>query len=193
MCRILQSPVNVNKQNLISDKDPIMFDYYAHDFSNNIENFSAKSSAKGMTVGGVEYHLSQFHFHTPSEHTIDGKSYPAVAHFVHHDKDGNLAVVGVMYKVGKPNKKFKEIVESENMGMKKKIAVESSDLTELLPVNREYFHYMGSLTTPPCTEGVSWFVMKHPVEISQKQLDDLNKLMPNNARPIQDPNGRVAQ
>jgi carbonic anhydrase len=98
-----------------------------------------------------------------------------------------------MFEVGKPNKKFKEIVESENMGVQKKIAVESSDLTELLPVNKEYFHYMGSLTTPPCTEGVKWFVMKHPVEVSQDDLDALNKIMPNNSRPIQDPNGRLAQ
>ena len=190
---ILQSPIDVKKENLISNKDPIIFDYNAHDFSNNIADFKTKGKVKGITVDGVEYHLSQFHFHTPSEHSIDGKIYPDVAHFVHHDKDDNLAVVGVLFEVGNPNEKFKKIIDSTNMDIEKKRAVEAGDITELLPVNREYFHYMGSLTTPPCTEGVNWFLMKNPVEVSQEDLDALVASMPNNARPIQDPKGRVAQ
>ena len=190
---ITQSPININKKDLVSNKDPIMFDYEAHPLSNNIENFTDKGLTKGMKVDNKEYHLSQFHFHTPSEHSIDGKIYPAEVHFVHHDEDGNLAVVGVLFKEGKYNSKFENVIESANQGITKKHAVEASNIMKLLPEDKEYLHYMGSLTTPPCTAGVNWFVMKHQVEASKEQLTALAKAMPANARPIQESFGRVAK
>lgn len=129
----------------------------------------------------------------PSEHSINNKIYPAELHFVHQDKDANLAVVGVFLTEGASNKVIKEIIDTANKGDKAKHAIGDDDLMNLIPKNKEYFHYMGSLTTPPCTEGVHWYVMKNPIEMSKEEIAELDKIMPENARPIQDPKGRVAK
>ena len=190
---ITQSPIDLTKKNLISNKEPISFDYKAYSLSQTRFGFKYYNRSKSMTVDGKTYDLSQFHFHMPAEHTVSGKRFPAEMHLVHHDRDGNLAVVAVLFKEGKSNKVFKEIVDTADKSDEEKYIIEAGDITSLLPENKEYFHYMGSLTTPPCTEGVNWYVLKHKVEVSKEDLSALNKAIIYNSRPIQDAAGRVAR
>jgi len=115
-----------------------------------------------MVVDGKKYELEQFHFHTPSENYIRGIEYPFKAHFVHISKDGIITVIGVMFKEGKENKVLSKIWLKFPLkkGEKVHINLSANDINNLLPKNREYYKFMGSLTTPPCTEGVTWIVFK---------------------------------
>jgi carbonic anhydrase len=145
-----------------------------------------------IVLDGVSYGLVQFHFHTPSEHTIDGASYPLELHLVHKDGSGNLAVVGVMLEKGEKNPVLsqvwgKSLPKSEG----KEVALKSPiDLNALLPSDRAAYRYLGSLTTPPCSEGVKWIVMKSSVTMTTKQIAAFKKLFPMNARPLQPINAR---
>ncbi|HEY1759837.1 MAG TPA: carbonic anhydrase family protein [Bryobacteraceae bacterium] len=189
-----QSPIDIRNPALQS-LPVLAFDYSAVplkiiDNGHSIQvNYSPGSF---MTVAGARYELRQFHFHHPSEERIKGKSYPMAVHLVHADKDGKLAVVAIPLEKGPPNKTIQDIwtrlpkvkdVEQEAGA----IAINAADL---LPKQTGYFTYSGSLTTPPCTEGVTWFVLKTPVAISQGQIDIFSKLYPDNARPIQPTRGR---
>jgi carbonic anhydrase len=146
-----------------------------------------------MVVDGITFELKQFHFHTPSENHINGKSFPLEAHYVHLDKDGNIAVLALMFEEGKENSELAKIWKK----MPKKAAAKSELKLEniasaLLPENKDYYRFNGSLTTPPCTEGVRWLVLKTPVSISKEQVEHFLHTMhhPNN-RPIQKTNARV--
>ena len=140
-----------------------------------------------ITLHGKEYKLNQFHFHGKSEHTIDGRRYNAVGHFVHLAKDGAVAVVAVMFEVGDENPAMKTILD--NLG--KSVSMNPADL---LPVDtNHYYHYKGSFTTPPCTEQVQWYVLKDTVNVSQEQLAQLRKYYTNNERPVQALNGRKVE
>ena len=148
-------------------------------------------AAGAVTLDGVEYKLLQFHFHTPSEEKIDGKAYPLVAHLVHKNAQGQLAVVAVLFRVGKENTALKPVFEhlptKESETFKLGLDINSADL---LPANRAYYAFMGSLTTPPCSEEVRWQVLKTPVELSASQLAAFRRLYQMNARPVQPLNGR---
>ena len=145
------------------------------------------SFAEGDTLqmGDRKYTLQQFHFHHPSEHLVEGKRFAMEAHFVHAAPDG-LAVVGVLMLPGKPNAVFKKIVSTmppeEGPPVPADPAIEPS---RLLPAQRSYFHYEGSLTTPPCSETVDWIVLVHPVEVDEVDIGRFAKLYPTNARPVQ--------
>ncbi len=147
-----------------------------------------------VMLGGDAYQLLQFHFHTPSEERINGKSFPLVAHMVHRNEDGKLAVVAVLFKLGKENPVLAKIfsVMPHKEGGKAELA-EPLNPGDLLPTKQAYYSFMGSLTTPPCTEGVRWQVLEEPVEISHAQLMAFHKLYRMNARPIQPLNGRDVQ
>jgi len=137
-----------------------------------------------MAFNGIEYKLLQFHFHGRSENTIDGKHYALEAHMVHQNKDGGLAVVGILFKEGKNNPLLDNILG--NVG--EVIRVNPNDL---LPEDTQrYYHWQGSLTTPPCSEGVEWFLMKTPIEASKDQIAAFRKYYDNNFRPTQPLNGR---
>jgi len=142
-----------------------------------------------LTLGDKEYDLIQFHFHTPSEHTVEGKSYPAEVHLVHAADDGTLAVIGVFYEVGEANEALAKFWdELPNVGSANPVDFNAA---ELLPEDRTTYTYDGSLTTPPCSEVVSWHVMKTPVSISQEQLDALSEMHGvQNNRPVQPLNDR---
>ena len=144
-----------------------------------------------VSIGDHRYALKQFHFHSPSENEIDGKRHPLEAHFVHADADGNLAVVAVMFEEGAENKALKQAWAHmpEKAGQVLKADATAGDL---LPDNHDYYRYNGSLTTPPCTEGVTWLVMQHPLAASAKQIKQFEHVMhhPNN-RPIQQANARL--
>ncbi len=147
-----------------------------------------------VTYQGNQYELVQFHFHVPSEHTINGKSWPMNVHFVHKDKNGKLLVIEVLFNEGTENAELAKIM---SVASHKEETVTKDDMTvdarKLLPANIAYYHYDGSLTTPPCTEGVSWFVMKSSIEVAQRDIGAFKEIFPFNARPVQPLNGRIVE
>lgn len=151
------------------------------------------SKAGGVVLQGGSYELLQFHFHTPSEELIDGKSFPLVAHLVHKNKMGDLAVIAVLFEEGVENQAIAPIFSAMPLIEGRMSLTSSFDATSLLPSNLDYYQFMGSLTTPPCNEGVSWQVLKTPVSISPSQIKRFHEAYKMNARPIQPLNGRVIQ
>ncbi len=150
------------------------------------------AGAGAMRLASGDYKLVQFHFHTPSEESIDGKRFPLVAHLVHKNENGALAVVAVLFKKGKENAALKQVFAELPAAAGDKHPLASNiDMMATLPSTHAYYAYMGSLTTPPCSEGVHWQVLKQPSEISGKQLAAFRKLYPMNARPVQPLNGRI--
>lgn len=147
-------------------------------------NYNPGSS---ITVDSMVFDLKQFHFHSPSENTINGKSFPMEAHFVHADAKGNLAVVALMFEEGESNKVLEKIWPQVVQVVNGKGAIRPEvDAADLLGAHHDYYRYNGSLTTPPCSEGVRWFVLKHPAKATSEQLGVVGKTIghPNN-RPVQ--------
>ncbi|MES9978664.1 MAG: carbonic anhydrase family protein [Candidatus Thiodiazotropha sp. 6PLUC5] len=140
-----------------------------------------------LMVGDHPYKLLQFHFHTPSEHAREGQRYPMEVHLVHKSADGNLAVVGIFFKRGNENPTLRKILDNTSTEINKVNLVQATTINaaDLLPSNRQLFHYSGSLTTPPCSENVNWFVMKTPIEVSDAQVNQFKNLIGENARPLQ--------
>jgi carbonic anhydrase len=149
---------------------------------------------QSLKLGDQTYELLQFHFHTPSEETIAGRHAAMVAHFVHRNDAGELGVVGVLIEQGKRNPAFEGIF-SHLPRPGEKITVEglTLDLAALLPADKGYYAYEGSLTTPPCSQGVSWMILKTPVKLGAEQIKAFRRLFNANARPIQPLNGRIVQ
>ena len=147
-----------------------------------------------LTYAGKSYHLKQFHFHTPSEHTINGQHMPMEMHMVHQSDDGALAVVGVLIKEGKePNPNFATIIANfpDAKGESKHITDQHLELNLHMPADNYAYHYTGSLTTPPCSENVQWLVLRDMISISKDQIDAFaSRIGPNN-RPTQPLNDRV--
>ena len=144
-----------------------------------------------MTVDGKAFALKQFHFHTPSEHTLDGTSYPAEAHLVHAADDGELAVLGIFYQEGDASEFLAPVWE--DLGSKSDIqtaAPMTINVANLLPSSRVAYTYTGSLTTPPCSEGVRWHVMAEPLTMSAQQLAALTAIHDDNNRPVRPLNER---
>ena len=143
------------------------------------------------TIGGAKYELLQFHFHHPSEHLLAGKPFDLECHFVHKSSAGNLAVVGVFVTPGARNAALQSIFDAmpKTDGPDPRGAG-SIDPAGLLPKSPGYFRYMGSLTTPPCSEGLTWTVFREPIEASAEQIKQFAQLFPNNARPVQSRNNR---
>ncbi len=189
-----QTPINL--ENFIeAELENIKFHYdkKGTSFLNNGHTVQVNfEKGNSITIEGKTFELVQYHFHTPSENHIQGKSYPMEVHLVHADKEGNLAVVGVMFEVGKENRGLSKILKNVPHKCGEKHDLKDKALaSDLLPKNREYYRFNGSLTTPPCSENVHWFVMKESVSISKEQLKLMEKVMhaPNN-RPIQSTNAR---
>ncbi|KAK3445443.1 hypothetical protein EUGRSUZ_A01642 [Eucalyptus grandis] len=164
--------------------------------------------AGSIEVDGREYFLQQCHWHHPSEHAIDGKRYQLELHMVHSTLDaevaGNTVVVGLLYEIGEPNAFISEVLRrvtcethGEEMEAGEEIEVGVIDPREIIRGEHSYYRYMGSLTTPPCTEGVKWIVNKQPSSVTEEQIWSLRHLVDdgawNNARPIQPLNGRDIQ
>ncbi len=165
----------------------------ATEFVNNGHSVQVNFPAGNqLTVDNTVYELKQVHFHTPSENHVNGKSYPVEAHLVHAAADGTLCVVALMFSDGPENLSIARLWAQmpEKAGDKTTLRT-ALQATSLLPSNLDYYRFEGSLTTPPCTEGVHWLVLKHPVEISTAQVAEFAHVMhhPNN-RPIQAKNGR---
>ncbi|MBD2440527.1 carbonic anhydrase [Nostoc sp. FACHB-110] len=139
------------------------------------------------------FQLLQFHFHHPSEHHINGELYDMELHFVHRDQTGNLAVIGVFLKAGAFNPNLQSIWDAmpEKQGEENIVADTIINAAQLLPTEHRFLTYSGSLTTPPCSENVSWYVMEQPIEVSRQQIDKFVHLFPHNNRPIQPLNERI--
>ncbi|WP_374354777.1 carbonic anhydrase [Chitinimonas sp.] len=147
---------------------------------------------QSVEVLGDRYELKQFHFHTPSEEMIGGKPFAMVAHLVHKSEAGRLAVVAVLFKEGQANPLIDTLwsrLPGEH-GETRSFDGQMISPANLLPNNAKYFTFDGSLTTPPCSEGVRWIVLKTPVELSKAQLARFRQMFPMNARPVQPLNGR---
>lgn len=189
-----QSPIDIHDAHKAS-LDPILFDYRASQatVTNNGHTIQvALNGSEKIHLAGEDYRLLQFHFHTPSEEAIDGKRYPMVAHLVHQNESGQLAVISVLIKQGKHNASLAPLFGSLP-SREGEIKLLSSDFnpSDLLPAQRGYYAFTGSLTTPPCSEGVHWQIMEEPIEISTEQWQAFRKLYPMNARPLQQLYGRV--
>jgi|SRR5688572_10787833 len=147
-----------------------------------------------FTFGDKSFDLKQFHFHTPSEHTVDGQHAPMEMHMVHQNADGSLAVVGVLFKEGKVlNENFSKIIANlpNAKGENKHITDVNLELKVHLPEHNFAYHYVGSLTTPPCSEGVQWLVLRDPVGLTAEQIAEFSKRIGPNNRPTQAVNDRT--
>ena len=194
-----QSPIDLETYAAKKQKEatPILkFNYHPSgiDLVNNGHTVQANVEAKDeeLIANGHAYSLKQIHFHAPAEHQLDGIIYPMEMHMVHADKNGRLAVVGVFIKEGLENETLQALwtklpkQEQQHVHPKKEC-----DILHLIPELHTVFHYAGSLTTPPCSEGVEWFVMKTPIELSKTQVEHFQELYHGNNRPIQKQEGRV--
>lgn len=150
----------------------------------------ALPDAGGANLSGVDYQFLQMHFHTPGEEKVDGQSFPFNAHLVHKSADGKLAVIGVFFKEGAENATLKDVF-AQMPNKEGKAALKGKvDPASMLPKSLSYYSYAGSLTTPPCSEGVTFYILKTPMEMSKAQLEQFKKLYPMNARPTFPLNGR---
>jgi carbonic anhydrase len=147
-----------------------------------------------VAEGQKKWNLLQFHFHAPSEHTVDGKQYDAEVHFVHVNDKGERAVVGVFVKKGKENAALKAVFDNapSDIGTEPKpVAGATVNLKAVLPARPSYFTYDGSLTVPPCSEGVTWFLLRAPIEASAEQIAKFHEVTHGDTdRPVQPLNGR---
>jgi carbonic anhydrase len=145
-----------------------------------------------LRIGDEAYTLRQFHFHTPSEHRVAGREYPMELHLVHEGAQGQLAVVGVLIDSGEESAALEPVwaLLPERAGEEWPVAGLPFDAVELLPAARAYFRYAGSLTVPPCQEGVRWSVLKQPIQLSREQIGRFKALFRSNARPVQPRHGR---
>ena len=149
-------------------------------------------AGSGITIEGSRYELQQFHFHAPSEHSVGRRWFPMEMHLVHARKDGALAVVGVFLEEGAANPELAPVLSSPPRTPGPARTVRGTvDANHLLPRQRTTWRYRGSLTTPPCTEGVSWIIMTEPLSVSREQIAAHNAIFPNNSRPVQPLNGRL--
>lgn len=191
----MQSPVDLAQANVGADikvdiaYKPVELSILnsGHTVQFNVGNGST------ITTHGETFDLLQVHFHTPSEHVYNGKAYPLEAHFVHKSADGALAVIGLFLVEGKANPALEPVWA--HLPGEKTDSVSHAGVTvdprAILPKTPMFYRYMGSLTTPPCSEGVNWFVIDSTVEASAEQIAAIHAIMGSNARPAQSLRNRL--
>jgi carbonic anhydrase len=190
-----QSPINIDSTiHAILKPLKTIQKFPAKDIFNNGHTVQVNFKEGNMMVlDSAPYQMKQVHFHAPSENTIHGESFPLEAHFVHADSNGNLTVIGVMFKEGKANEGLTKLWAQLPTEEGAPTALKSRILpNEMIPQNPTYFRFSGSLTTPPCSEGVRWVLMKTPMTASKDQIDAFKKAVHHqNNRPVQALNGRA--
>jgi carbonic anhydrase len=188
-----QSPIDI-RGGLAVDLDPVQFNYQASRFAVVDNGHTVQVNlAAGNTieVGGKRFELLQFHFHRPSEERIDGRQFEMSLHLVHKDDQGRLAVVALLFEKGPAHPVLQKVWNNLPLERNEEAAARTPlELTDLLPADRRYYTYMGSLTTPPCSEGVQWIVMRQPVTVTPEQIEIFARIYPMNARPVQQLAGR---
>jgi carbonic anhydrase len=197
-----QSPIDIRNAEHV-DLPALRFEYRSGPLKYLINNgytirvnyHDAPGGGNFLIAGGQRYQLKQFHFHRPSEEYVQGKPYDMVVHLMHESSDGKVAGVAVLLKAGRANATIQRIWEHmpKTRGKEEEIAGVEVDPAGLLPSDTAYYTYVGSLTAPPCSEGVTWFVVKTPVEISPEQINAFAELYPHDVRPVQPLNGRVVK
>jgi carbonic anhydrase len=194
-----QSPIDIQSAEK-SDLPAIRFEYKngpLHIINNGYTAVRVDYVHSGdfLIVGDKRYELTQFHFHRPSEEYIHGKPYDMVLHLMHVTGDGKVAGVAVLLKAGSANATIEQLWEHmpKTAGKSEEIGGVEVNPANLLPHNTGYYTYLGSQTAPPCTEGVTWFVLKTPVDISAEEISAFAKLYPHDVRPVQPLNGRVVK
>ncbi len=191
-----QSPINIEEDSTLQGPaEPVRFDYTPSNGTVVNNGHTIQVDVQGensITVRGSNFRLVQFHFHTPSEEQINDKRFAMVVHLVHRNAEGQLAVVAVLLEPGDPNPVIDRVwtYMPLDVGDRVRMPPGMLNLNELLPADQRYYQFMGSLTTPPCTEGVLWMVLKQPISISPAQLKLFTQLYANNARPVQAVNAR---
>jgi carbonic anhydrase len=200
-----QSPINIVAPARHTTSDAVMLKFppsslriihhdHVADAINNGHTIQVNySDGDTLTVGNSAYQLIQYHFHGPSEHTVDGRRFPMEMHLVHAGADGQLAVIGVLIAEGAHNAAFDPIWAHlpATKGVENHLEQVTVDVDALLPIVRTTYRYDGSLTTPPCAEGVQWLVMTNPIELSKTQLSTFAAIFHGNNRPVQLLNGRT--
>lgn len=196
-CKTGQSQSPINIEHVIDGKLPPLGLNFHTDTESIVNNghtiMVTVTDSDDFMLDGQRFELKQFHFHTPSENHIAGKSFPLEAHFVHANKAGELAVVVVMFETGAESQALKPLIAAIPARRDREEKMQQSvDLSRLFPADEHYYRFSGSLTTPPCTEGVRWLVMKNPVTLSEQQLEQFQKALRHaNNRPLQPRHGRV--
>lgn len=189
-----QSPIDI-RDGIPVELDPIQFEYKLSAFRVIDNGHTVQVNVEPgnrILVNGRRFDLVQFHFHRPSEEKLNGKQFEMVAHLEHKDLEGKLAVVAVLIDEGKAHPLVQQVWN--NLPLEKHTeqpGLNALDLNSLLPERRQYVTYMGSMTTPPCSEGVLWMVMKEPVTLSRQQIGIFSRLYPMNARPVQPTGDRL--
>ncbi|SMB22324.1 putative carbonic anhydrase [Sterolibacterium denitrificans] len=189
-----QSPIDI-RDSINVDLEQIRFDYKPTlfriiDTGHTVEVHVGEGST--LTVMGRQYELVQLHFHRPSEERINGKVYDMSVHLVHRSLEGQLAYLAVLLEKGSEHPLIQTLWNNLPLEVGQELVPEVSiDLNGLLPENRTYWTYMGSLTTPPCTENVLWLVLKQPLQVSPEQIAIFSRLYRNNVRPLQPANNRL--
>ncbi len=194
-----QSPINIEDSGALQGPaEPLQFNYTASSGTvvNNGHTIQVDLFGDNtLTVRNSVYKLLQFHFHTPSEEQVNYRNYAMVAHLVHKNNEGQLAVVAVLLDPGAANTLINKVWTYMPLDTSDRVRMPAGliDMNELLPKDQRYYQFMGSLTTPPCTEGVLWMVLKQPTPLSREQIRLFQQLFPNNARPVQPVNGRAVR
>jgi carbonic anhydrase len=194
-----QSPIHIQSTfTLQGPAEPLGFRYQpsAGSVINNGHTIQVDVSGYNtLSVRGSTYRLVQFHFHHPAEEMVNGRSFAMVAHLVHRNDQGQLAVVAVLLDPGTANPLVQQVWTHMPLEVNDRVPVPNGqiDLRGLLPDDQRYYQFLGSLTTPPCTEGVLWMVMKQPMTVSDAQLRLFSQLFPMNARPVQPVSGRIVR
>ncbi|MBI1364225.1 MAG: hypothetical protein GC134_09595 [Proteobacteria bacterium] len=191
----VQSPVDIRPNSEQANLSPLTLNYKTtgmHILNNGHTVQLNYDKGSTMQVGNDVYDLVQLHFHTPSENLIDGKRFPMEMHLVHKRGDGTLGVLGVMIQEGRANTTATRIWDNMPMQQQAETTIPGSDFNvlDLIPGDLHYYGFMGSLTTPPCTEGVHWHVLQTPITFSAEQIEQFRKAFAMNARPPQHLNGR---
>jgi carbonic anhydrase len=197
-----QSPIDIRATDK-SDLAPLDFEYRSSPLQHLIDNrhtirvnyHDAPGTGSFLIADGRRYQLTQFHFHRPSEERIDGKAYEMVLHLMHQSADGKVAGVAVFLKAGRANPTVEQVFAPWPAAFDKEIAVPGVEVNPagMLPRETSYYVYSGSVTAPPCTEGVTWYVLKTPVEVSAAQIATFAKHYPEDVRPVQPLNGRIVK
>ena len=191
-----QSPINISMPSHAQRQERLVFQYRSglvraldngHTIQVNVP------SGNELHLNGHTYVLRQFHFHDPSEHHIDGRAYQMEIHFVHQDQKGHVVVIGVLVDTGSPNQALAGLWAKLPMKAGEVSSEHQFNPHDLIPSNHHHFSYHGSLTTPPCTEGVQWIIFRDPISMSPQQIGQFASIIGRNARPIQPLHGRRIQ
>ncbi|MGB6308470.1 MAG: carbonic anhydrase family protein [Steroidobacteraceae bacterium] len=196
-----QSPVDIRHTQKVA-LPALRFEYHSGPLQYIVNNghtirvnYYAPGSGDFLTVGDERYQLTQFHFHRPSEESVHGKRYDMVLHLMHQTREGKVAGVAVFLKAGPANPAVQQIWDHmpATEGQNQVSALDLNPARMLPGDTAAYYMYMGSVTAPPCTEGVTWFVLKTPITVSPQQIRAFAELYPNDVRPVQPLNGRIVK